>query len=390
MYDFLSGKIKYRITCHNPEAFINKLRFSVPVNDIVKLHDSDIEFTTGYRYRRAVEKMAREHNADAKKLWSYGLTVLVDKYKKRIGLWLGILISILIISVSSNMIWEVRVSGNENVPVDDIVRQLKLLGVAEGKFIDKDILETVYNNFLINEPRISWLSVNYDGTVAKVEVKETKVVPQRPDRERNTNIIAKCDGHIRRLDVFDGTAEVLPDEAVTKGQLLISSFVETRKTGEYMRAARGNVWASTVHKYKIFVHKNQSLLKKIDTVKNKDSFFILGHKIPVYLANSLNENNLEVDFYVNQISFLGASMPVWLEKQVYNKIKIEKNELSYSSAKAMAEKELSYRIEHDLQNAEIVGREERCVEEKEAYIFIFELMCIENISESVDFDFESE
>lgn len=386
MYDFLCGKIKYRITCHSPEIFINKLRFFVPINNIVKPDISVIEFTTGYRYRHIVENIAKENNAKAETLWSYGCTVIADKYKKRLGLWLGVLFSIFAISVSSSMIWEVRVSGNENVPKEDIVRQLKLLGVSEGQFINKDILETVYNDFLINEPRISWLSVNFDGTVAKVQVKETNIIPQRSDRERNINIVAKCDGHIRRIDVFDGTAEVVPGEIVTKGQLIISSFVETRKTGEYMRAARGNVWATTLHKYEIIIPKNHSVTNITSDNIKKDSLIVLGKKIPLYFTGINDANDFEVDYKVKQISLLGINLPVRSERMLYSRTITEKNDLTHLSAKDMAYDELGFRIERDLQNAEIVEIKEECIEEEERYCFVFELICIENISNSVDFE----
>ena len=390
MYGYLTGIIKYKIKSDCCESVINRLRCTIPVYSLKKSDKNCIEFTTGYRYRGSVDDVVRQTGSEIVKAISYGLPALADRYKHRIGMWIGVLLAIVTLLIASEMIWEVRISGNTYVRSEDIALNLKRLGISEGKFINKDVLEGVYNSFLINEPRISWISVNYDGTVAKVMVKETKVVPEKIDRNKNINVVAKCDGVIKRLDVFDGAREVNNGDSVTKGQLLISSFTETRKTGSFMKAARGNAWATTVHNYEIRVRKSASVKSDtVNTVRN-NRMEILGIKLPFYIPVQMDVyDNCAVSYDRNRACLFGKfNLPFITETEIVSEFTVNECTLNMDSAGKKAESELVRRIETELSDADIIGRAENFYENDDEYVFCYELTCIENISESIEFEFE--
>lgn len=388
LYRFLTGKIRFRVYSQACVSVINMLRYTIPVN-CIKINEKDtFEFTTGYRYKNSAIEIIKKNNANYSVLSQCGIPFIFDKYKKRAGLWLGAVIASLVLVLSSNIIWEVRVSGNSYVSDDDIINNLKSLGVAEGCFIDKDELEYVYNSFLISEPGISWISVNFDGTVAKVEVKETEIVPERVDRSKNINIVAKCDGVIKRADVFDGKGEVSKGETVSKGQLLISSFTETRKNGIFMRAARGNVWASTVHCYEIHIKKNMSAFSEKD-VKEQNSMIILGRKIPLYFGEKSETEAVEHIFATDRFRLFGKlKLPFMLETETKKSYECINTAISYDEAQNKAKSELEYRVSIDLPDAHIIETNESRHENDREYVFLYELICYEDIGKPVEFDFE--
>lgn len=360
----------------------------IPVNCIKIKDTNNFEFTTGYRYKKTAVELFRKNNAYFTILSQGGIPYIFDRYKKRAGMWLGAAIAVFAIAVSSNIIWEVRVSGNTYVSDEDIVNNLKTFGVAEGRPIDKDNLEYVYNSFLINEPRISWISVNFDGTIAKVEVKETKLVPERLDRTKNINIVAKCNGVVKRIDVFDGKGETSKGETVSKGQLLISSFTETRRSGIFMRAARGNVWASTVHCYEIRIKKN-TVLNSEQSVKSKNSIIILGRKIPLYFEAENVSDTAEHTFVTDRFKLFGRlKLPFKLEAEIRKSYECINTEISYDEAHNKAKNELEFRIANNIPDAHIIETNETHSENDSEYVFVYELICYEDIGTAVEFDFE--
>lgn len=318
-----------------------------------------------------------------------GLPVIFNRIKRRYGLYFGAVVACVIIYFSSVVVWEVRVEGNETVSSADIERVLSSCGFSEGSVKNRSILEKLYNNYLISEPRISWISINFDGTVAHVEVKETKSIPEKLNREKNINIVASSDGVIKRIDVFDGSREVETGETVTKGQLLISSFVDTRKTGTLMKAARGNVWATTIHNYTIYVMKSSS-------VRNKSGFDecfryleVLGYEIPLN-ATFFNNKKISTTQVKNQrfsiLNKYNFPFKITTESKFYYNTKetaIDKN-----TAKTIAENELKDRISMELNGAEIIKKDLTESEENEMYVFNYELLCIENIAKETEFQFQ--
>ena len=388
MFSIFKSTTKISFKTSGCENTINRLRSSLPIYSIKKEDLETYVFITGYTYKDVALSILEECKSETVSVQSGGLLFYIDMYKKRAGIWLGIVLSLFLLCISSVLIWEVRVSGNKYVDDADILLPLKQLGIAEGCFIDRDALENVYNSFLINEPRISWISVNFDGTIANVEVKETELPPEKLDRSKNYNIVANCDGTVKRIDVFDGKGEVGAGDFVAKGELLISSFAESRKTGVFMRAARGNVWATTVRNYEISVKKEQLLKKYDNKFKELNSVIMLGRKLPMYMPHD-KSNNTEKSIKRNRaMLFKTFQIPFIIETKTENYWQNEYVSISEKDAGYIAETELDKRIEKDLKNAVIIKKNNITKENESAYIFVYELECYENIACVREFDFE--
>lgn len=310
-----------------------------------------------------------------------GFYNIISKYSRRLGLFIGIIFIILFVAFSNNLIWEVRVEGNELVSDKEIIEILKNLGVGEGTIKNKDILDVVHKKFLIIEPRISWISVNFDGTVAHVEVKETKVIPEKRDKARNVNIVASCDGVIKRIDVLNGKKEVNNGDAVTKGQLIISSFTESEKSETVVNSARGSVWASTIHNYEIFVLKEQ-IVDNVVSEENKFSVNVLGREIS--LPSKITSDKISIRLIKSRAKiFKNINLPFLINKYSVTEKRQMIKTLSFKEAGEIANTELTKRIDNDLSYAEIIEKSVSINETDEYYLFKFELSCIENIAKEI-------
>ena len=141
MYLFLIGAIRFRFKSLHCESVINRLRYSVPVYKLKRTDKDTFEFTTGYSRKSMALSILDEMNAKVVYSDSYGILSLADRYKKRIGIWLGIMISVFLLYISSNTVWDIRVSGNDYVSDKDIINLLSMSGIKEGCFINKGVLE---------------------------------------------------------------------------------------------------------------------------------------------------------------------------------------------------------------------------------------------------------
>ena len=369
---------------------INRLRRRIPIQDIHKCDANSVRFCVAYRDKQivadTVAAMGAETRLELEK--ESGFPLLVSRYKKRVGLYIGATVGVFLIYFSSLFIWDIRVEGNTYVEDADILKTLQTLGIAEGKPKETKTLEKIYNSFLLAEPRISWLSVNYDGTVAHVEVKEREQVPEKRDRTKNINIVARCDGVIHRVDALDGSSEVTAGETVTKGQLLISSFVQTRKTGTIMQAARGSVWASTVRCYDIYVPRSEQIKQYTGNTSIRRSIRILGRELPLNIPYAPSYRNY-VKKTVTQPCILleNVRLPFYITTETLREYRTEEFLLDRETASEYAAQELSLRMDAELERAEILKREENVSQTNDAYIFHYELTCLENIAQEVEFEF---
>lgn len=383
------GKVKVKITSIHTATIINRLRNIIPLRDINLTEDNVVSFTTTFSGAKKAAVICSELTAQITVISEKGLPVIFNRIKRRYGLYAGAVLACVIVCFSSVVIWEVRVEGNENVSSIEIERVLRTCGFGEGSIKNRNILEKIYNNYLISEPRISWISINFDGTVAHVEVKETKSIPEKLNRDKNINIVASSDGVIKRIDVLDGSREVETGETVTKGQLLISSFVDTRKTGTLMKAARGNVWASTIHNYTIYVMKSKNVRNKSGFNENFRYLQILGTEIPLNLVLFNNKNISTTRVKNARFSILNEyNFPFKITTESKSYYDIKETTIDKNTAVKIAEAELQNRISTDLKGAEIIKKDYTQSEENDMYIFNYELSCIENIAKETEFHFQ--
>lgn len=382
-----SSFTKFKIELNKPEILINRLREKIPLRDIRKTSDSTVELTVFYTDTDTVLLEAEKVYAKAEIIKVKGILPFMNKYKKRFGIYAGLVVASAIISFSQHTIFEVRVKGNTYIPENEIKEAVSMFGIAEGKLKKTKNLEKIYNEILINDSRISWISVNYDGMIANIEIDETQIIPEKLDRNRNINIVAKCDGIVKRIDVLDGGREVSVGDTVVKGELLISSFADTRKGLTVMKGARGSVWALTEHIYQVFVPENNTYKSYTGKQKENKSIMILGKRIPLYIDIE-KYKNFSMETEQVRFNIFKYQFPFMIKTQKQTEYKKTDTVITESDARKIAENELSKRIEAELTDAEIIKKNTSFEKDSDTYVLTAKISCIENIAEEYEFEFD--
>ena len=101
-----------------------------------------------------------------------GLPFLLWQRRGRWGLFLGAMLSILLLFLSERYVWDVRVFGNEQMTDGEVIAELAACGFGEGSPLKSFSAGALENRVLLNSNRLSWISVHMEGTVAMVQVVE--------------------------------------------------------------------------------------------------------------------------------------------------------------------------------------------------------------------------
>ena len=251
---YLQGSQLVQIQCACPERVLNLLGAKG-----ILFWDLQWESEICLRLRMlleqgpALEEIAGQTGAEMTVLRRRGIPVLWGRFHRRYVLLAGFAVFWLLLFGGNLFIWEFRVSGNETVPTETVLRALENYGITVGSPGLEIDQEDMRNHVLLELHDVSWLTVNVKGCVAYVQVVERHRPPEAADRSAVTNIVARRAGLITKVEALEGQAMVLPGTTVTEGQLLISGVSETEHIGARFVHSMGAVWARTWYELSVSV-----------------------------------------------------------------------------------------------------------------------------------------
>ncbi len=380
----LFGHTKYTIVTDNIENVINLLKGKCSINDIV-LCDGCIKFSCCYYDTKNVDSILKSNGITEFNRSSFGFLHRLQKYRKRSGLLIGAATVTLLLIVSTLFVWEIRVEGNEKVRADEIIELLKTAGFCEGVLKNRVKKESIINNCLIKDDRISWMSINYEGTVAHVELKEARLVKKIEKRE-NVNLVASFNGIIHRVDALSGSALVNSGDAVTKGQMLVSAFVDKRTGGSSLRGARGFVWANTERSYRVCV---PLMYYKKEYTENSKAWFCVS-----LLGKSIDMGFMNVDYKMSEYETNSGkirltndtALPIKLKRTAFNEYTLEKKQRSEVEAKELAKNIAKERLGEDAVSYTLISTDECYKIDNDILIYDCVFHGLENIAKELTFD----
>ena len=204
------------------------LRLSVFEHDLPRLE------ALAERYYCELRPLSRRGGSRSRRLLRRRLALLISG---------GLLLALVILS--SLFVWEIRFVGAEGLSRGQLLRALEDCGLAAGSFwpgLDADELR---DQMLLREPALSWLTVNFHGSVAEVRLLRRVDKPEIY-RECDAADLRACRaGVVRRVSVLNGQPMVQPGQAVEAGELLISGSVDSITAAPRTLRAQGEVWADT-------------------------------------------------------------------------------------------------------------------------------------------------
>lgn len=234
------------------------------------------------------------------------------KNRKRYGVMIAALISVILFLVSSDRVWDVRIEGCDKSYAEEILADLDSVGFHIGSSWSDTDLSEVENEFLAKSTAVAWLNINRRGTVAYVTVLEKEVHGQEV-KEGYSNVVAACDAVIEEISVVRGVACVKVGDSVKKGDLLISGVLPEEQGGGFCYAEGeifGRVSESisvSVDEYKIKKTEKNSEIARLD-IK------IFGFSLNIFNLYRNSDSTCDIIDTEKSFSLFGKKLPLSILK----------------------------------------------------------------------------
>ena len=193
----------------------------LPYKKTSLLPDGRMEIYASYRQHKEICKCFYNESVEHKITEKKGILSVFSPLKGRIGLYIGMIFMLVTLIYSSNIVWCINVEGNRKLTDDEIINELHNVGFDLGDYVPKIDYDKLQNKVLLNSDDLAWISININGNVANVKVKEKLHNEKENKKVLYSNIVAKSDGYITSISVIDGKKAVNIGNVVKKGEILI-------------------------------------------------------------------------------------------------------------------------------------------------------------------------
>lgn len=215
-----------------------------------------------------------------------GLPMLLGRYRRRYGIFVGALCMCLIIFFSGRVLWDIRIDGEKRLSESEVKALLYECGLYVGEPLKSIKSDVISNRALILSDDISWMSVNLIGTVAHVQIRETQSADEKPEYSA-ANLVADDDGEIVFFEEVRGNIITEIGDYVNRGDLLVSGLYDESVGGFRYEVAEGRVMARTERDFSIEIPLRYE--RKVYTERSYcEKYIIFFNKEIKIFSNSRN------------------------------------------------------------------------------------------------------
>lgn len=310
-----------------------------------------------------------------------GLPKMIFKYKNRPGILAGIIIFALITGFFSFLVWDIEVVGNNELSDTYVLDTVKEYGLYKGVMRSSVDIDGLCQKIMINDGSIGWLSVNFRGTKAYVEVIEYGKEKKKDKSMNAQNIVAARDGRILEIDVYRGVAAVEAGDTVKAGDLLVSGIVESAESGYKLKKSEGRVIAEVEDTFKIEIPYTCTQNVYTGNTSREKSVFLFGREIKL-LKNSGNVyDKCDIIKNIKRVElFDKIELPIEISEKLYNEYKETTVVISEKSAAEIAYKELEKYLIRLASEADITRKSIKSISTESAYVIEAQIYHTEEIS----------
>lgn len=318
---YLSGVVEIQVTGDHPEQFLQQCaRNGIMLWEIKKVHVNQCTASVLLKDVKEIRKLRRGSKFKIHFLNKHGLPF----FKKRVGrkkpLLIGLLLSLLLFFILSNMVWQVTVTGVPEELENKIKEQLTSYGVYPGAFTFSIESPNQIQQLLLEDvPELLWIGVDKKGTSFYLEGVE-KLIIEKDEPAGPRHLVAGKSGVIQYMYVKKGMPEVTVNDVVEKGDVLVSGAIEKLniideeedKQEFELVAADGEIIATTWYKAEVNVPLTAEHVELTGNTNEKYRIKFGSLSIPIWPLTRFEhfEHELiETDEY--QLDIFGWRPPIY-------------------------------------------------------------------------------
>lgn len=373
--NYLKGYIHILIEGLFPERFINlSTKNKISLWNIRRKTNHSVTANIGINDFKKIRPFAKNSKCKIHILKKHGLQFFIYRHKKRKALIIGFAVFFIFLWFLTKFVWIIDITGNDKIPDKVILEYAKKAGLQTGMPIVKVDSSSIQNYIMTNMDEVSFVSVNKNGTIVSIDIREREEKREHFDKNTPSNIIASQSGVIESILVQSGTAAVKKGDVVYKGQLLVSGASDNKYLGIKYSNSDADIKARVWHEKTVEIP--YSIEEKIPTgrVKNKKTIKIFDFSIKLYIKNKILFEKYDILSYTNYISLgEGKVLPIGIETKSYKEYSIRQTKLTEEQTKELLLNEFN----EIYKDTEIVSRSFKNKDNKLTIIF----ECIESIGQ---------
>ena len=292
---YIFGYVKVEVYGFAPERLMNLIiRNEVVVWDVESTEKGYI-FYTGRKNLMKMKPYLQKTNMKMKILKKCGLPYFIQQNKRRAAFLLGFLVFCVMVYVLSLFIWEVKVTGEDKLVADNLLKVIEKqyvpLGTIKSKVDCAKLEEELRREF----DEISWISCELKGTVLTVYLEEGMAPKVIEDSNITGDLVATEDAVITKMITRQGTPVAKVKDQVMKGDILISGTIYIYDdNNEIMEtsyvAADGDIYGTTMEDYEDYVELMHYEKEYLENPKTHITFYFLDYCFTPYIPKMGSEN----------------------------------------------------------------------------------------------------
>ena len=200
-----------------------------------------------------------------------GLSKLVCLLKKHLYFFIGIALSIIVITVLSNLVIKINILHNDSDIRELLSDELKKNGIHTFMLRKSysEIQEIKNNIKKSNKDKIEWLEIIDDGMNYTVRV-ERREIPSLDKEKKYCDIVSIKDASISNVLVHKGQSNVDVNDYVKKGSVLISGEIKYNEETKAYTCAQADIYGITW--YKVNIKMPYDYIDKVYTGVKKTNY----------------------------------------------------------------------------------------------------------------------
>lgn len=317
---YVSGYLKMHIISAKPEYFLEKCaRNGVMLWDIKRISAEECTAMIQLKDVKKIKKLRFGSRVKIRFSKKTGIPFVNRSLQKKKPFLLGLLLSIVLFYLLSNMVWKVEVTGLPEELENRIYKQLKTEGIYPGAFNFKVTSPNqIQLSLLENIPELLWVGVEKKGTSYFLEGVEKLIVEDKEPKSPR-HLVAAKNGVIKSMYVKKGLPVVSVNEFVEKGKILVSGAIENPMINEdgeeevnhvEWLAAEGEVIAVTWYQAKVEVPLQAEHIELTGKVEENYYLKLGSVTIPLWpwMKDSYKHEVQDVHDY--QLELFGLTFPI--------------------------------------------------------------------------------
>ncbi len=317
-----------------------------------------------------------------------GLPVFFCRLLHRPLLVTGLLLALALFLLSGMFLWEVRIEGLSEIPEAEIRESLALQGVSSGSFIPRVDTGAVALALREGDARIAYVSLNRQGTVLFVSVREAdSTPPQKP--KQPANLVATKDGVVTLPLVLEGKVLVVEGDVVRAGDLLATGVLETDNNGTRLTRAAGSVMARTEERLTVTIPFSYSVSLPTGRVRHALFLNFFGRERKVFKNSGNLTGNCDIIEKIQIIrAWNGRALPLGWRLLTYHEMTECEQTRTAREALALANAALSDMLAEASLNKTLLSRTVETVVSEGGVTLVCTAVFEEDIARVAEFEID--